>query len=718
MRHAQFADEQSDFLSYLKLWDFYHHLKRTLSQSQLRKACRQNYLSFNRMREWLDIHRQLIDTVGQSELKGTARRDDYAAIHRALLPGFLSGIAMRGEGHDYLAAGGNRVNLWPGSGVFAAKPKWVVGAELVETTRRYLRTVGKIDPAWIERAAEHLVHRAYGDLHWEARTGSTMAFEKVTLFGLPIVARRRVHYARRDPKVAREMFIQHGLIEGQLRTSGKFLEQNQQLLLDLERLQVKARKRDLVIGPLEQYEYYDRRLPIEIYEGPSFERWLKSSRARNEALLTWSPTDLLREPLEDPSAAAFPEAIDAGRMQLPVSYRFEPGSADDGVTLTVPQEGLPQVDAEQLEWLVPGLLEEKVVAMIRSLPKPLRRKFVPAPDTAKRVIPHLRFGEGNLSSTLASALTRHAGERVSRGDFQTEQLPEHLRMNVRVVDEEGATVAAGRDVDELRRQIIGDGTLDLKPIDDSRWNRQGITTWDFGDIPRCIEVQRHRHTVRVYPGIADDGDSVSQRLYGSEEVARRVTQLGIRRLLVLACHRELRGQLDWLPKFQQMLLHASGLLDAASLRPAIFDLIVDRGFLSGDLPSTEREFLARLETRRERIGVGVQEVARLLPRLFESYHRARLQLEEIAAPGTEEATFDVRQQLAELTANAFLTETPWRWLQRYPKYFDAIAQRLQKLSGGGQPRDHALHAQIKPLWENYLELTNRQGPTSLQSRTR
>jgi ATP-dependent helicase HrpA len=705
--HSQFADEQSDFLGYLKLWDFYHHLKRTLSQNQLRKACRQNFLSYNRLREWLDIHRQLVELVGPAQLKGHTRRDDYAAIHRALLPGFLSGIALRGEGYEYLAAGGNRVHLWPGSGVFAAKPKWVVGAELVETTRRYLRTVAKVDPVWIERAAEHLLHRSYNDVHWDARGGTTMAFERVTLFGLPIVPRRRVHYARHDRRLARELFIQHGLVEAQLRTTGKFLEQNQSLLLELERLQVKARKLDLLVGPIEQYEFYDRRLPADVYDSPTFEQWLKGGRARVEALLTWTPTDLLRQPIDDPTAAAFPEAIDAGRVQLPISYRFEPGAEDDGVTLTVPQEALAQIDAEQIEWLVPGLLEEKIVALIRSLPKPLRRKFVPAPDTAKTIVPHLRFGEGHLSSTLVSALSRQGGERISRGDFQADQIPEHLRMNVRVVDDEGATVAASRDVNDLRRQLMGDGTLDLKSIDDSRWNRQGITSWDFGDLPPFLEIQRRKMTVRVYPALADDETSVSQRLYGSPEIAERVLRAGVRRLFVQSCQKELRAQVEWMPKLREMSFQAAGLIDSRGLQQSMHDLIVERGFLTSDVPTTEREFRGRFDARRERIGVGVQEVAALMPRLIETHHKARLQLESAVAAGLDEIAFDVRQQLAELTPAGFLTATPWRWLQRYPKYFQAIEQRLQKACGGGHVRDRTLAQQIKPLWENYLELAAR-----------
>jgi ATP-dependent helicase HrpA len=705
--HAQFADEQSDFLSYLKLWDFYHHLKRTLSQNQLRRACRQNFLSYNRLREWLDIHRQLVEIVGPAQLKGQTRRDDYAAIHRALLPGFLSAIALRGEGYEYLAAGGNRLHLWPGSGVFAAKPKWVVGAELVETSKRYLRTVAKVEPVWIERAAEHLLHRCFNDVHWDARGGTTMAFERVTLFGLPIVPRRRVHYARHDRKLARELFIQHGLVEGQLRTTGKFLEQNQALLLELERLQVKARKRDLLVGPIERYEFYDRRIPTEVYDSPTFERWLKGSRARVESLLAWTPTDLLREPLDDPTAAAFPEAIEAGRVQLPISYRFEPGAEDDGVTLTVPQEALGQVDAEQIEWLVPGLLQEKIVAMIRSLPKTLRRKFVPAPDTAKTIVPHLRFGEGNLSSTLAAALSRQGGERITRADFQAQQLPEYLRMNVRVVDGEGTTVAASRDVNDLRRQLMGDGTLDLQAIDDRRWNRQGIASWDFGDLPPFLEIQRRKVTVRVYPALADDETSVAQRLYGSPEIAQRVLRSGVRRLFVLSCQKELRAQVEWMPKLRQMSVQATGLIDARGLQQAIYDLIVERGFLASDIPTTEAEFRARLEARRERIGVGVQEIATLLPRLIEAHHKARLELESATAAGLDDVVFDVRQQLAELTPTGFLTATPWRWLQRYPKYFQAIEQRLQKVSSGAHVRDRALAPQIKPLWENYLELAAR-----------
>ncbi len=379
--HAQFADGQSDFLSYLKIWDFYHKLKDTLSRNQLQKACRQNFLSFMRMREWLDVHRELLELIEEncrerpprrSELASTERRatgserhggrslqvhPKYDAIHRAILAGLLSSIATRGDGHDYNVAGGGKANLWPGSGMFRSKAKWIVAAEQVETTRRYLRCCGRIDPRWIEPLAGHLIKRTYSDLHWESPWASAVALERLTLFGLVIVAGRPVRYGPIDADASRQLLIEHGLVQGDLEPKPAFLAHNEELLEEVERLQAKVRRRDIVIGEWERVAFYDQRLPAEIYDGVQLGRWLRES-PENARQITMTSADLLREET-DFAEDAFPDQLVTGPWELPLDYKFDPGEQEDGVTVNVPLEALNQVDAEPLEWLVPGLLRRK-----------------------------------------------------------------------------------------------------------------------------------------------------------------------------------------------------------------------------------------------------------------------------------------------------------------------------------------------------------------------
>ncbi len=535
--HGQFADEQSDFLSYLKIWDFYHKLKDTLSRNQLQRACRQNFLSFMRLREWLDVHRELLELTEEA---GQPRRGSasagppphdfhkshkshtshkshahpkYDAIHRAILAGLLSSLAMRGEGHDYNVAGGGKANLWPGSGMFHSKAKWIVAAEQVETTRRYLRCCGRIDPRWIEPLAGHLIKRTYSDLHWQGNWASAVALERLTLFGLVIVAGWPVRYGPIDADASRQLLIEHGLVEGDIEPKPAVLVHNEELLDEVERLQAKLRQRDIVVGRWERFAFYDQRLPADIYDGVQLARWLRES-PENARKITMTKADLLRQGTEV-AEAAFPDKLAAGPWELPLDYKFEPGEEQDGVTVTVPLEALNQVQAEPLAWLVPGLLEEKVLAMIRSLPKALRTRFVPAPEAAKKAVAELHQGEGNLRTQLARALSRIGGLEISARDFDDQQVPTELQMNVRVTDAEGQTLAAGRDLDVLRRQLGAEAAEAFTAIDDPRWNRDGLTAWDFDELPLEIEVSRNRLAMRAYPALVDGETSVGLRLLDS-----------------------------------------------------------------------------------------------------------------------------------------------------------------------------------------------------------
>ena len=689
--HEKFQDENSDFLSYLKLWDFYHKQRGGLSRSKLRKACQQNFLSYNRMREWIDIHQQLSQLANEAGLKPKKRRDDADAIHRSLLTGFLASIAMHSDRHEFQASNNQKVSLWPGSGLFSQKPKWIVAAELVETSRRYVRTVARIKPEWIEPVAGHLMKRTHSDPEWDGRVGSAMAFEKVTLFGLPVVPRRRVRYAKINVDQSREMMIRHGLVEGDLEIELSCLIHNRRLLEELEGLQSRTRRADLIVDEDARFDFYEERIPKDIADVQRLKRWLKGAAKRKRKPLHMTKDNLRQEGTEDVTGQEFPDEIKVASMQIPLEYHLEPGSPQDGVSLVVPKEALNQLDQRRLGWLVPGLIEEKVVALIRSLPKSVRRQFVPAAETAKDVVRRLQFGEGSFEETVARLLSQIGSERIGPDDFDVSRLPVHLRMNVRVIDGDGEILTAGRDIAELRTEIGRELAKGFEDLDDGRWKRDGITEWDFGELPAKVSLTSGGVGVTGYPSLVDQGGSVSLRLIDQPTKAALETRSGLRRLAAIALRRPVKRQLDNLPDINHWTLDAVTMGCASAFRDNLADLIVDRAFFpqKGAYPRTEADYQARLKRAKGLVGVAVQDAVETLTSLMDSYRQMRKALKNSKSPPWKAAVADVKQQMADLTAAGFLTATPWGWLLQFPRYFDAARMRLEKLPRNGAAKDLA-----------------------------
>ncbi len=703
--HAKFVDDNSDFLGYLKLWDFYRKLRSDLSRSQLRKACRQNFLSYNRLREWIDIHHQLSELVQEAGYRPGKRTNDADSIHRSLLTGFLSNIALLTDRREYTAAGGQKVSIWPGSGLFSQKAKWIVAAELVETTKRYVRTVARINPDWIEPLGGHLIKRTYSDPEWDGRSGSAMAYEKVTLFGLPVVPRRRVRYSRINEQLSREMLIRHGLVEGDLEADFDFLKHNQRLIEELEGLQTRTRRHDLIVDEEVRFEFYDQKIPQDVSDAQRLRRWLNKPKQKKMKPLHMTRDDVRTPDTGDVTGQEFPNRIAVHNLKLPLEYHLEPGSPEDGVTIAIPKEAINQLDQKRLGWLVPGLIEEKVVALIRSLPKSMRRQLVPAADTARDVLARLNFGEGDLEQTVARQLTAIAQERISVSDFQLDRLPNHLRMNVRVVDEDGESLGSGRDVQELRRSLGKEVAASFAQIDDERWNREGLTAWDFGDLPARIQVRRGGVDLQAYPSLIDRGSTVSLQLSDSATRAAIETRGGIRRLAVTALKKMLKSQLDHLPQMNAWTMNAAAMGGVNAFRGDLQDLIVDRAFFpeKGAYPRTEEQFQHQLKKARGLIPLAVQDVIALLTPLMQSYREVRTTIAEARAPLWKYAVDDISSQLVALTTAGFLTSTPWGWLRQYPRYLQAIGRRLERLAGSGVPRDQASHKIIQHCQARYEE---------------
>ncbi len=753
-RHAVFLDPDSDFVSYLKLWDFYHHLRQSVSRNQLRKACQQNFLSYNRLREWTEIHRQLLECVplpparlptterfsrergrlgsrptrrpGSASRHGRERRGPqssslmrsvestkrstgsaidselFAAIHRALLSGLLSGVAHRSNERDYKGAGGLQLGLWPGSGLYSSRPQWIMAAELVETSRRYARTVARISPQWIEPLAEHLVRRSYSDPRWHRKRRAVMALEKVSLLGMPIVVGRPVPYRLIDPAATRELFIQGALVEQQVETRAQFFGQNRKLREELAELAARTRRRDYLLDDYSFYQFYDQRIPAEVCDWADLERWLKRGGAAADKTLQMSLEDFVADSEQERRLHDFPEQLQIGSLQLPVSYHFEHGSDDDGVTISLPAQALGQLSPNALGWLVPGLLEEKVIALIRSLPKDLRRNFVPVPDTAREMLRQMTFGDGSLLESLASHLSRKASEPIAPSDFDATKLPEHLRMNVRVIDESGQAVRASRDLDSLRQHLSDTPRGEREGIQETTWTRDGIVSWDFGDLPAEVTIQRGGIEMRAYPAITDQQTAVGLRLFSSQSFAQQQHRRGLTRLFAMTVRKSLKAQVRWLPQWNEACVWAASVLPPEPLKAQVQELIASRALASsGSLPRREADYEAFVRESVERVAVATQEVAPLIPRLFQAYHQARLAVETLQAARWQEARQDVEQQLRHLLLDGFLTETPWNWLQQFPRFLAAIPLRVEKLTTGGETRDRDGRQLVADYWSRY-----------------
>lgn len=719
LKHAQFLDENSDFLSYLKLWDFWQGLKEKLSKSQLRKACRENFLSFNRMREWSDIYVQLLQMLRGLDFHMKPRKDDYNAIHRAILAGLLFGVAQKGDvGQEYSATNSGKFLLWPGSGI-KKKPTWVVAAERLETSRTFLHTVAKIDPAWIEEIGAHLIKRTRKDPFWNRETGYVHAYERATLYGLTIVPRRRINYGPLDPEKARQIFIYEALVNREFDCSLPFFEHNGKVEEDAKRLGDKLRRYDFVKAYDAIYDFYDARIPAEVYDSPTLKYWHKKATPdARRALFAALPDFCAADDVDEQTIESFPDEIAfEGAGEFPLEYKFNPGGEDDGVSIVAPLEGLRQLDARKIGWLVPGLLEQRVVALLKTLPKEVRRELVPVPDTAREIVRKLNFGEGELEELLARECSRRAGRAVSVEDFDYDRVPLELQFNVRVVDERGETLAEGRRPDELRKQLGVEMNRSIGGAVDPKWSRDGLTKWDFGTLPDSVALKRGGLVVSAFPALCDprflssdfnpddaSGKTLALRLFDSRDKALRQNLLGIQRLFTLDNMRDLRTQARWFPGVEKLRVYAQSIPEF-DFDSAMAELIAARALDLDllDLPTNEGEYNTVAAEGRKRIGLAVQELVGWAGRFLEAYQESRLAVERYRRSHADAVARDCALQIERLLKPRFYLETPWQWLREFPRYFKAIPMRFDKFINGGARSDPGFTRELEGYWARYEE---------------
>lgn len=689
-KHRQHWDEQSDFLSLVNLWNFFEENRQALTQKKLRQFCRENFLSYPRMREWRENHRQLHLMCKEMKLKANQEPADYASIHRSLLAGLLGNIGEKVDENEYLGARNRRHFIFPGSSQFKRKPKWIMSAELVETTRLFARNVAQIDPEWIEPLARHLVKRNYHEPHFDPKHGQVFAHEEVMLYGISIVKRRRVDFGGVDPVRARQLFIQHGLVERELQTDARYFQENAKLIEEVEALESKSRKRDIMVDSYAIYRFYDARLPEGICSEFELDAWRKQAEKKNPKCLMLTKQDLMRQDAQL-SDEAYPEAIDVGGSSLKLDYHFDPQHDDDGVSVEVPVALLRQVSKARLDWLIPGLLEEKSLALIKSLPKSVRKNFVPAPEYAKRVAESIEYDGRALSDVLAERLFRMTGTRVNPADFKADSLDKHLRMNIRVVGDNGKVLARSRDLDALVAEFGQEAEREFRARSRHDVEVEGATDWSFGDLPETVELARADYAITGYPAIRDAGESVSVEILDNPAAARAVSRDGLVRLFMLTLKDQRKYVEKNFPRFREFSIYFATRGDRESLISdlvtAVFRHTFIEGIEDGLLPRTEKAFRDRLQEKQHLIS-NANALGELLSRLFKQLNKIERALSEQATDLNRHAVEDIRQQLERLFHPRFLADTPREWLFEFPRYLDAIEYRLDKMRGAlGRDKD-------------------------------
>ena len=535
-KHREHWHEQSDFLTFVNLWHFYEEQRQALKQSQLRKFCKVNFLSFMRMREWRENHRQLLLLSREMKLKENSTPADYDAVHQALLTGLLGNIGEKTSETEYLGTRNRKHFIFPGSAQFKRKPKWIVSAELVETTRLFARNVAQIESSWVEPLALHLVKRHHQQAHFSRKRAQVMAYEEVMLYGVTIIKKRLVDYGGIDPIKARHLFIQEGLVEQMLNSKAGFYRHNCKLIDDIEKLESKSRRRDILVDNDTLFRFYDERIPQGITSLIQLDQWRKQTEVKQPKILYLQNRDLMQQEPEI-STLEFPDELALAETKLKLNYHFDPQHEDDGVSLNVPVALLREVSPEQLDWLIPGLLKEKSLALMKSLPKSLRKNFVPAPDYLEKVLPMLEYDGRSLAIVLAEKLFRVSGVRVEASAFDSKVLSQHLRMNIKVVGEKGEVLGSGRNLTELQKEYAAQAATVFNKRDRHKLEVSDAVSWVFGSIPESVDLVRGKIRFKGYPALIDHGESVSLDILDDREQARQKTEVGLLRLVMLDLER-------------------------------------------------------------------------------------------------------------------------------------------------------------------------------------
>lgn len=707
-KHRRFADKESDFLAFVNLWHFIQSQQKELSKNQFRHLCRKDYLNYNRVREWQDIYHQLRLAVREMGLKINSEPATYQPIHTALLTGLLSHIGVKdNEKMHYLGARNAHFFLFPNSVLFKKQPKWVMAAELVETTKLWGRMVARIEPEWIEPLAVHLTKSSYSEPHWAKSKGAVMASEKVSLFGIPIVASRPINYGLVDPSVSREIFIRSALVEGEWHNNYKFFKENNRLIREVEAMEHKSRRRDILVDEQVLFEFYDQRVGTEVVSAKHFETWWKKVAKNDPDLLNFEKSFLINDNANQVSELDFPNFWHQKALKLKLSYQFEVGKDHDGVTVHIPLPLLNQVEPEGFDWQIPGLRHELVVSLIKSLPKSLRRNFVPAPNYAEAFLGRVEPFKKPLLESLSVELRKMTGVFVEPEQWDISQLPPHLRITFRVIDGKGKKLQESENLDELKFDLKDEVQNTLSNVADDGIEQSGLHIWNFAELPQFYEQKKAHFSVKAYPAIVDEQTTVGVKLFETEFEQTRAMQAGLRRLLLLNVPSPIKYLHEKLPNKAKLGLYFAPFGKVLELIDDCIACAVDKLIEDfGGFVWNEEKFNALKEYVRANLNTTTVDIAKQVEKCltlaYELHKRLKGKLDFTMAF----ALSDIKSQIDRLIYPEFVTQTGYQRLNDLHRYLTAIARRLDKLVIDSNA-DRAKMLRIEQVQEAYKQLLNK-----------
>ncbi len=723
-KHKRLRDEQSDFMSMLNLWHEYNDRKKHLTQNKLRQYCKQEFLSYMRMREWLETFQQLRTLSKGMGLKTHSSPAEYAAIHQSLITGLLGNIGVKNTDEKkqsgtqkaikkkkmaaYLGARQSIFHIFPGSGLAKKPPHWLMAAELVETSRLFARQNACIEPEWIEAAAQHLVKRTYSEPHWNPKRGIVMADETVTLYGLVVHGARRINYGPIDPGVARSIFIREALVEGNYRTQATFFSHNRALIEEACSLESKTRRQDVLVDDVELCHFFEEKLPASVRDHVTFEQWRKKVEVKTPDLLRLTREDVFRS-ASTSTDTEYPGERVFNDMPLQLKYCFSPGSDDDGVTVMIPLASINQFEQTQFDYLVPGFLPEKVTALFKGLPKSLRKQLVPVPDTVKSALTYLDEQacvghRQTLMENLAVFLKKEKMIVVTAKDWQLDQLPLHLLMRFDVVDHQKKSVGVSRSLTELQSRFGEHAAQEMAEAhSDVSWPEDDITSWQFGDLPEFIKVTRGEQDYRAYPAIVDKGSAVGVALFDAPVAAMQEHRKGLRRLAMLENAKAVKYLLRQMPKLNEMCLIYSVFASADDLKNDLLELILDQCFFEKGYAIRQQTVFATCMRQVNALMPVANQVCKRVEQTLIAYQTARQQFQTIQNRCSQNSKQDIQKQLDTLLYEGFLTRTPYLWLQEIPRYFRALIVRLDKLADSPAADEKKLQL-LQPFLQEHARL--------------
>jgi ATP-dependent helicase HrpA len=727
--HKKFADEKSEFISYIKIWKWFDNaVEHKKTNRLLQENCRTNFLSQVRLREWRDVHSQLLTIVKEQGWRLNEAPATYENLHAALLTGLLGNIGFKSDdepGAGYLGARGIKFHVWPGSSLTKKPGKWIMAAELVDTTRLYARCVAQIQPEWVEKVGSHLLKKSWGEPRWEKRAAQVTASERATLYGIVVYSQRRINYGQFNPFEAREIFIRDALVQGDYDTRAPFFAHNHKLVKEIENLEHKSRRLDVLVDDHLIAAFYDKLIPADVVNGAGFEKWHKEATRDNPKLLFLVREELMRHEAAGVTTELFPKLMSVTGIEMALTYHFEPGSVRDGVTLSVPLFALNQIGRERAEWLVPGMLKEKVHLLLKSLPQKLRRHCVPLPDYAARFCERVQeagtFGRGDLIDAIIADIRSQTSLMVMTTDFKVETLPAHHFMNFKVIDEHGRQLDMGRNLATLQAEFGGQARQSFQklaevsaaplapaakpgkpapaaaPSAPSISQHVGLTAWTFGELPELLEIPQGKLTLIGFPALVDKGAHCDLEVFDDPTVASRTHRIGLRRLFALQFKEQLKFIEKNIPGLQQMGMQFMAMGSQEELRDQIIQKAIEIACLQDPLPTDAAAFNKRKDEGKSRLTLLVNEIARLLAAVLTEFHGLPKKLQNLQPA----AAADMQAQLQGLVHKRFLIENDYAQLAHFPRYLKAINVRIEKLRAD-PARDVKLMAEWNAAASNFL----------------